>query len=798
MRNAVITYILLKGEKQNMKSISVFLKDAGSAIRNRKLLVTLIAILFIPVMYSGMFLGAFWDPYSKMDDLPVAVVNTDQGANYEGVSLHAGDELIEELKNTDGFKWEFVTMEEANKGMDNNKYYMSIIIPEEFSSKATTLLDDKPQPAEIIFKPNEGYNFLAAQIGGSAVERIRAQVSAKVTEVYTKTLFDQIKTVSTGFKEAGTGASEITEGAVILDDGATLLKDNLAKMVDGTMKLEDGIQPLTQGVDKLEQGATELKDGSSSLAGGLTKLQAAQKQLENGAVQAQQGTKQLEVGLKSSEVGSAKIMAGLQSSVDGTSQLEVGLQSTVDGAIQLENGLEASVEGSATLAQGLKDSATGSQQVAVGAASVAEGLKSLAASNPEFAASADVQKLLAASQVVAQGSDKLNQGQQQLMQGASALNQGQTRLAQGASQLHEGATKLHVGASALNQGAQQLLQGSTELHQGQQKLVQGATQLESGQAQLTDGLTLFGTKMGDAVTGSQQLAGGAEKIASGSKTLAGGMSQLGGGVVTIADGSKKLSDGAGELESGLVMLKDGSGELSSKLNDAAETTGEVKGTEATYNMFAEPVTVQEKKINEVPNYGTGFAPYFLSLGLFVGALISTIVLPIRGSSVPSASGFNIFVSRTLSFCSIGFVQSILAATLALYGLGLKVESVPLFYLFTLVTSFTFMFLVQAFVTWLDQPGRFVIIVILIVQLTTSAGTFPVELIPGWLKVLNPWFPMTYSVEGYKAVISTGHFGAMWSDLGVLAIFGGIFLISTFLYFRFINPKKVIQEQILIA
>ena len=782
-----------------MKSLAVFFKDMGTAIRNPKVLVTMVAILFVPVMYSGMFLGAFWDPYSKMEDLPVAVVNTDVGANFESKSLHIGEELIEELKVTDGFKWEFVSKQEADKGMNNNIYYMTIVIPEDFSSKATTLLDDQPEPAEIIFMPNEGYNFLAGQIGGTAVEQIRAKVSAKVTEVYTETLFDQIETVSIGFKDAGAGASEITDGAIKLDDGAILLKDNLVKMVDGTMKLQEGIKPLTKGVGDLGQGATQLQAGSLSLADGLVQLTAGQKQLESGAIQAHTGISQLQAGLKSSEEGSAQISAGLQSSADGTSQLEVGLQATVKGSAQLQTGLESSVDGSAKLSEGLHDAVDGSEQVATAAASVAQGLKQLADSNPQLAENSDVQKLIAASQAVAQGSNKVHEGQQQLAQGATQLHEGQVQLVQGAKQLHTGAVELHAGANQLDQGTQQLLQGSTELHQGQQKLVQGVNQLDAGQTQLVDGLKLFGSKMSDAVSGSQQLAGGAEKIATGSETLVGGMSQLGDGVVTLADGSQKLSEGAGELESGLVTLKDGSDELASKLNDAADTTGEVKGTEETFSMFAKPVIVQEEKVNKVPNYGTGFAPYFLSLGLFVGALITTIVIPIRTSNVLNATGLNRFVSRTLAFCSVGLIQSLLASTLVLYGLGLEVQSVPMFYLFSLITSLSFMFLVQAFVTWLDQPGRFAVIVILILQLTTSAGTFPVELIPGWLKVLNPWFPMTYSVQGYKAIISTGDVGMMWSQIGILSIFGGIFLIATFFYFmRKPHSFNVKEEQTLTA
>ncbi|MGV2806494.1 DUF3533 domain-containing protein, partial [Clostridium perfringens] len=138
----------------------------------------IIAVLFIPVMYSGMFLGAFWDPYGKMEDLPVAVVNNDQGAVFEEKTLHAGEDLVAELKKGKDFNWQFVDRQEAEQGMKDNKYYMTISIPENFSQQATTLMDEHPQPAQIVFEPNEGYNFLAAQIGGSAVKQIQAKVSA--------------------------------------------------------------------------------------------------------------------------------------------------------------------------------------------------------------------------------------------------------------------------------------------------------------------------------------------------------------------------------------------------------------------------------------------------------------------------------------------------------------------------------------------------------------------------------------------------------------------------------------------
>lgn len=709
-----------------MKSISVFFQDLVASFKKPKVIIPIIVVLFIPVLYSGMFLAAFWDPYGKMNEIPVAVVNEDAGAEYEGKSLQVGKDLIEELKKGNDFSWKFVSREEADKGMKANEYYMTIVIPENFSSQATTVMDENPQPAELVFEPNEGYNFLAAQIGGTAVKEIKSKVSAKVTEAYTETLLEQVEKVSGGLNDAGSGASTLNEGAVKLDEGAEKLKENLSKLVAGTNKLNNGITPLKKGVGDLSKGAADLQTGAAKLSGGLNQLKAAEQKLESGATQAYDG--------------GVKLQNGLESSVEGANKLKAGLASAQEGSGKLVAGLESSSEGSAKVAEGAK--------------SVAQGLEQLAKSNPELAQSPAVQQLLGASKAVAQGSEQVQQAQAQLLQGSRELHS-----AHG-----------------------QLLQGGEQLAQGQQQLAQGAGQLTSGQKQLTDGLKLFGGKLSEAAAGGQELAQGAGKLSAGARKLGDGMGQLSGGVETLASGSKQLGNGAGELKNGMDKLTEGSGELASKLNEAAEKTSGVKKNDKLVSMYAEPVQVKEQKISEVPNYGTGFSPYFLSLGLFVGALISTLVVPLRGSSVADASAWNRFVSRALAFTGMGLAQSLMASLLVLYGLGLEVKSVPMFFLFSFVTSLCFMFIIQALVTWLENPGRFLAILMLIFQLTTSAGTFPLELIPNWMKAFNPLLPMTYSVSGYKAVVSTGDFSHAWNQLAVLAGFGVVFLALTLLYF----------------
>ncbi|MFI2857921.1 YhgE/Pip family protein [Paenibacillus sp. JSM ZJ436] len=744
--------------------MNVFFKDVGAALRNRKLLIPLIAVLFIPIMYSGMFLGAFWDPYGKMEQLPVAVVNDDLGAEFEGKDLAVGEDLVAELKKGGDFNWQFVSREEAEAGMLNNEYYMTIVIPEHFSKQATTVLDEQPQPAKLIFEPNEGYNFLAGQIGGSAVKQIQSSVSAKVTEAYTQTLFEQVQTLAGGLSDAGQGASELSDGAVKLDEGALKLKDNLSKLVSGTEELRSGVAPLAQGVQEVAAGTSTLDGGAKELALGLSQLLAAQKELQAGAEDAAAGSTQLAAGIERTASGSRELTAGLEASRNGAAALQAGAQSAASGAESLEAGLAQSKEGAEALQEGTE--------------ALAEGLQQLSESSEQLAALPELQKLVAASQEVAAGTARMSESQEQLRAGAAKLKIGTAELSE--------------GAGRLNTGAEELLQGSEELSGGSEQLLAGAKSLTAGQEQLSAGMKQFGSKLGDAARGGRALADGAASLKQGTLALSKGADKLGSGVGTLADGSKELDVGAGELVIGMDSLKSGSGTLASKLNEAAEKAGSVQATDNNYTMFAEPVQVEEQKVNEVPNYGTGFAPYFLSLGLFVGALITSIVMPVYESAVPGAGGFSRLVSRTLSFAAMGIIQALLAVLLLIYGFDLEVQNVPMFYGFAIVTSLSYMLLIQMLVTWLDLPGRFVAIVILILQLTTSAGTFPLELIPDWMKMFNPLLPMTYSVAGFKAVISTGEMSVIWSNIGVLSAFGVGCLVLTAVYFLTDQYKKKVK------
>ncbi|NBC69912.1 YhgE/Pip family protein, partial [Paenibacillus sacheonensis] len=261
------------------------------------------------------------------------------------------------------------------------------------------------------------------------------------------------------------------------------------------------------------------------------------------------------------------------------------------------------------------------------------------------------------------------------------------------------------------------------------------------------------------------------------------------GAAQLAGGAGKLASGSAELASGTAQLAGGTAELSGKLGDAAAQTAGVTGTDALYDMFANPVHVEEHKLTNVPNYGTGFAPYALSLGLFVGALLSTMVVPMRETGTRPRSGWSWFVSKALLLAGIGIVQALIADAILIYGIGMHANHMGAFIGMSMLTSVAFMMIIQFLVTLLDQPGRFVAVMLLILQLTGSAGTYPAELVPAWLQRVGEWLPMTYTIRSFREILTGNELQSTGSSAVYLAIVALVFAALTMAVFLVMHRKE---------
>ncbi|MGE7882101.1 YhgE/Pip family protein [Bacillus sp. NPDC094077] len=869
-----------------MRGYKLFRKEFAEIIKSKKILIPIIAVLFVPILYAGMFLWAFWDPYKQLDDLPVAVVNLDKGAVFDGKPIEVGKGLVDNLKDNKSFKWEFVSEKEAEKGMENRKYYMLVRIPDDFSSNATTLLKDDPKPLNLEYIPNESLNFLSSQIGGTAIEKMKGEVASTLTKTYAEKMFDSIKDVSKGLADGADGASKLHDGSSELHDGSSKvtdglhtlqgksgeMKDEVGKLVDGSNKLIDGSGKVTAGLNTLnsktgemQTGIGKLQDGSGKVTDGLNTLNSKTGEMQTGIGKLQDGSQKVTAGLntlvsKTGELktGTNELSTGMEKLVGGQSDLEKGSQKIEKGLQELNSKVKNSVAGLeemqskvptilntvnqkidgagenvSQLNEFTQSTAGDAKNAAQDVANLQKQIESLPKEYQEqlqpYITNAAKSTATVHQKAIglAGGTNKLNEEVKQLkgeinqttsgMQNKLPNSEGLITLTSGIEKLtnaqNEFVSKFHgfgeglgnakIGADKLKEGSVQLIDGVTQLQSGSGKVTAGlgqlsvgASQMSGGITQLADGSSKVTGGLGTLSVGASQMTGGINQLADGSSqvttglgTLNGGLNKMSTGSTQLIDGVNKLADGSGKVTNGLVKVNDGSGELAEKLGEGAEKTGEVKGTDKTYDMFASPVKVKTEKMAEVPNYGTGFTPYFLSLGLFVGALLLSIVYPLRDTVGVPKSGFSWFISKFGVLLSVGIIQAIVADVILLFGLGVEVQSIPYFILFSIVTSLAFIALIQCLVTAFGDAGRFIAILTLIMQLTTSAGTFPLELIPKFLQHFNAWLPMTYSVSGLKAVVSSGDFNFMWQNIGILMIFIVVLSLGTIASLTWMHKRQ---------
>jgi putative membrane protein len=733
-----LVILVFQNEGRIKMGIFAAIKNELSGIlHNRKLLIAIIGVMTVPLLYSGTYLWAFWDPYGHLDRLPVAVVNNDQGAVYNGSKLEIGKDLVKELKKKESFQWKFVSEKEADQGLKNQNYYIKVEIPKDFSENATTLQSDNPKKLTLIYTPNEGYNYLSSKIGDSAIEKIKEEVSSTVTKTYAKSMLKNIKDVAKGLTKAGYGAASLNDGTEQVGTGAKKLEENLKTLATKSVAF-------SEGTASAQTGSKQLQDGLNQFGAGLAQMKDGTSELLAGAQQSQQGASQLSSGLAGAAVKMPDLQSGSKQVADGTAQLSSAMGQWSQGAVDTKNGV-------VSLNQGLQ---------------------------------ATLDKV---SQMAAATTDEAQKKQLEDLQTALAgLRDGSKAVADGAGKLSETATALSQSSEKLSAGAGELNAGENQLAGGINQLASGAKDLEGGQNQLTTGLTTLNDKMGLAMNGFSG-------ITSGSSSLTSGLNQLAAGSVQLQSGTRQLASGSSDLTNGVNQLSAGSKELKDQLQSGAKDSSGVKANNNVYDMFSKPVSLKTSRLNHVPDYGTGFAPYFLSLSLFVGALVLSVIFPMLEPAGEPKSGLGWFAGKLGVVLTVGLAQALLADAILLKVLGVEVKSVPYFIMLSIFTSWTFFAIIQFLVTVLDNPGRFLAIIILVLQLTSSAGTYPIELSPSLLQTINHFMPMTYAVSGFRAIISTGDFSFMWRNIGFESLFFVVFLALTLTFFV-TKFKKKMQPQ----
>ena len=470
--------------------------------QSKMLLVTTIAICCIPVLYAVVFLKGIWDPYSHLDQLKVAVVNQDQPVSYQGKTMNLGQKVVDSLHRNHTFDWQFVDEDEAKQGMKDNKYYLAVTIPADFSHNATTVTQLDPQQLKLRYQTNASLNYPIETVAGTAVSRIKSQISAEITTTYASALIDIIKQSGRGLQTASAGAGELNSGAGQLSDGLVRLSSGTGTLASGSHQLASGSTDLAGGVnqltnqtktlgdnvktslpqiDRLNNGARKLAD-ATKLTGQQTKTKLGQlshnlASLEQLKVTAGSSISHVATVLNDADVKlviAQKAQAGTNPEFTKSAQAlaKLDLAKLQAQLAQLPNA-QPITEQFAQLAGGLDRLSLGADQVANGTSHIADQLHRLSDQINSPSAQTKLRQL-------ATGANQLNLGVAKLDSKAPALVQGTRQLTNGANQLADGSellrAKLQASADTIaktplsGKTARQISQPVTLEHQRQSQV----------------------------------------------------------------------------------------------------------------------------------------------------------------------------------------------------------------------------------------------------------------------------------------------------------------------------------------
>lgn len=785
--------------------------------------VVLVAIILIPSLYACIFLGSMWDPYGNTDKIPVAVVNQDQSVNYENKTLAIGEELVDRLKDNQSMNFQCVDENKAKKGLENGKYYMIITIPENFSKNATTLLDEQPEKMILQYTTNPGSNYIASKMDDSAIEKIKEEVSQTVTKTYAKTIFEQVGTLTDGLRDANEGTSQLVDGSKQLIDGNQLISDNLQTLADSSLTFEDGAQTLNQGLKDYTDGVLTVHNGMYTLKTGLDTLNQSTQPLSDGIQQLTTGSSALNQGLQQYTNGVLQTYQGTQKLVENNETLNNGIKSLDQGVNQLVDGNKQVSQGLTQLNQQLASRLSSENIDKIASVNQANDSLNQATTllNQILSSSPDTAKIWMSrnlSQEEAKAIVPDNQAAQYLLMQYSytelvktvtggnqevinQLSTGLTEVYKNTQKLETGSQKVQTGLETVNKSVEQTLQpgletymnGVTQVYGGLETLNSQSQALLDGGQQMNDGLLALQKQTPALIDGIQQLDQGAKalyegtsKIVSNNDALINGSAKLSDGSTQIKDGSQQLSDGSQTLGSGLQTLQNGLETLDESLADGVKKAS-LDIDDKTLDMMSAPVETSHQEISVVENNGHAMAPYMMSVALYVAALALTLMYPIREGIKQASSPVKYWLSKASVMYSISTLAAIVLITSLRWICGFEPQQLLMTYLFAIIVSAAFMSLVMLLSLTTGYIGEFLLLVFMIINLGGSAGTYPLETSGIFYKLIHPFVPYTYSVNGFRKVISMTNM----SITNEMMIFIGILIICSFLtilYYRFKNKK----------
>ena len=690
------------------KAWQIFVRDLKRLVTNPVAVVITIGVAIIPSLYAWFNILANWDPYENTSTVPIAVVIEDKGADVTNMGYtNAGDMIRDELEDNTQLGWQFVDSEdEAVEGVKSGKYYAAFVVPEDFTESLADVLDGNTEKAHIAYYVNEKANAVAPKVTDTGSTTIENQIANEFVELAGTKVVDKLQAFT------GNAADNIDGTRDSVSADLTDAASSLGRLADDLSSNQDALDSARAAIATARQSLSSVGDSTDRIA---SNLQSALDTLGDTRTKASKLGGSLQSALAS---GSASISGISSKTAYSIGQItgEVGwAQGQLDGAISSLDALQGntladcrtSLERVRLAVDGLDDSVTGKTEVLAGiddAISKVQGVIDYTQSKVDTLKDAS-STIKATNDTVTELAENANKA---IQDGSSSLNDMQSSLA---------STTLPALSSALDGFA-------------------------TNGGQLAGVVRSISPMLSQAGSSLEQLDG---IIAGAGETL-----------TSAADSVREVSDKVDSIASDVAAVQS---------VETYAAVSQVLGldSESVGSFLGSPAELVDQPVYEVKNYGSGVAPFYTNLALWVGGFVLVAIYKLESDEegVGEFKAWQGFFGRWFLLHLIGQVQAIICCVGDIL-IGVQCLDPVAFVFAGMVESFVYVFFIYAFSIAFKHIGKALCVLLVVLQIPGASGTYPIEMQPDFFQALNPWLPFTYGINAMRETIA-GYYGAYYAQ-----------------------------------
>ena len=691
---------------------NIFVSDMRSLNANAVSVILAVGLVLMPSMFAWYNILACWDAFNNTGNLKVAVANTDEGYSSDllPVDINVGEQVVDSLRANDQMDWIITDKDDAVDGAAGGRYYAALVIPESFSRDMMSFYSSNAQAAPLVYYSNEKKSAIAPKVTDQGADTISYTINKEFSETLSEIILNELDTMLdvAGDEETTKRVNDLVEH---VGKTASQMRQH-CKTLDSYASMIDSCRTIVEGsqdlLGRLEESAGATSD---SIASGQEKANTLRDSLDS-AVET------------------------LSGSIDSCAQ---GYDKVAD---TIRNAFDSSTQNADDTTAALQEAADMLSEQAGQLEEMSSALRGLASELPE-----------AQAQSIEQFCDLLDFNAKMQRDSAESLAETIAQIESGSATLAEKRGQIEEEAQTAAASLQQL---KDSYH----------ADVESAIGELASNLADAANKVAQAGEG---LSSAQEEMSTG---LSEGLAKLDEAKASIEQASQKLAAAADELDAAhdkLAAAMDSGG-----VDKVKELIGE--DTSALAANLAAPVGIERKAIFASNSFGSSMAPLYATLALWVGCLLSVVLIKTNPNEktlsrcTKKPHLHEIFLGRFGLFAVISLLQSTVMAVGNMLFLQVQMSDPVLYLVCFWVSGLVFQFIMYTLVASFGNVGKAISVLLLIVQVTSSNGSYPLQLLPDFATILSPLMPATYVISAMRAAMFGVYQGDFWVYISQLLVF----------------------------